>query len=669
MTKIEKHQEWFAANQRYLAEYLVVVHDILDNHISDPEAGARPEHRDSRHLDTLRDIANTMHSPPSIESICNIFKLSEFERYLLLLCVGIELDAKFAVACANVHNDHSKPFPTFNLALALLPEAHWSALSPTAPLRYWRLVEIKNGSVLTTNPLRIDERILNYLVGVHHIDARLQQYLESVPETATLVESHLKLANQIFITIKNNLQTPIQPVIQLIGRENTTKKQIASAVCQSFGLSVSVIPGQYLPSDITEISAFIRLLLRETLLNAGVYLIDCDTIDSLDHTQIKVVNKLARSLNGIVFLASRDPQQISGRPSIIFEVCKPTRHEQKEYWQTKLGKEGTKLNGHLETLISQFDMNLQSIESISYEVLGKINSGIQMNTNKEPLHDIIWDTCRIQSRPQLENLAQFIEPKANWDNLILPKHEKEILKEISTHMRRRAKVYENWGFAQKSARGLGISALFAGASGTGKTMAAEVLANEFRLDIYRIDLSSVVSKYIGETEKNLRRIFDAAENSGVILLFDEADALFGKRSDVKDSHDRYANIEVSYLLQRMEAYRGLAILTSNRKSALDSAFLRRIRFIVNFPFPDASQRAEIWQGVFPGGVPLADLDVFKLARLNIAGGNIHNIALRAAFLAADENQAVEMGHLLRAARSEYAKIEKSLTEAEIRDWV
>ena len=199
-------------------------------------------------------------------------------------------------------------------------------------------------------------------------------------------------------------------------------------------------------------------------------------------------------------------------------------------------------------------------------------------------------------------------------------------------------------------------------------MAAEVLANELALDLYRIDLSAVVSKYIGETEKNLRRLFDAAEETGAILLFDEADALFGKRSEVKDSHDRYANIEVSYLLQRMEAYRGLAILTTNFRAALDPAFLRRIRFIVNFPFPDASQRAEIWRGVFPAQTPVDGIDIGRLTQLNVAGGNIRNIALNAAFLAADAGEPVGMAHLLAAARGEYAKLEKPMSDAEFRNW-
>jgi len=215
----------------------------------------------------------------------------------------------------------------------------------------------------------------------------------------------------------------------------------------------------------------------------------------------------------------------------------------------------------------------------------------------------------------------------------------------------------------------GVAALFAGASGTGKTMAAEVLAQELRLDLYRIDLASMVSKYIGETEKNLRKVFDAAEESGAILLFDEADALFGKRSEVKDSHDRYANIEVSYLLQRVETYRGLAILTTNLKSAIDSAFLRRLRFLVQFPLPDAVQRADIWDRMFPEHMPTQGLEIAKLAKLTIPGGSIRNIAMNAAFLAADAASPVKMKHLLAAARSEFAKQERPLIDSEIGGWI
>jgi SpoVK/Ycf46/Vps4 family AAA+-type ATPase len=282
---------------------------------------------------------------------------------------------------------------------------------------------------------------------------------------------------------------------------------------------------------------------------------------------------------------------------------------------------------------------------------------------------VLWHVCRNACRSGLDDLAQRVETVASWEDLILPAPQKSTLRQIVAHAKHRLKVYQDWGFAAKSTRGLGIAALFAGESGTGKTMAAEVLANQLHLDLYRIDLSSVVSKYIGETEKNLRRVFDSAEDSGAILFFDEADALFGKRSEVKDSHDRYANIEVSYLLQRMEAYRGVAILTTNMKSALDNAFQRRLRFVVVFPFPDAMQREAIWRGVFPTATPIDGIDYAKLANVHVAGGNIRNIAINAAFLAAEEGEPVRMAHLLEAAHSEAANRGRPLSDAETRGWV
>ena len=298
------------------------------------------------------------------------------------------------------------------------------------------------------------------------------------------------------------------------------------------------------------------------------------------------------------------------------------------------------------------------------------STGYLLRSREEtPQPDDLWNACRSQARPRLDNLAQRIVPAATWDDLVLPELQKTMLRQLAAQVRHRMTVYERWGFAQKGRRGLGVSALFTGTSGTGKTMAAEVLAAELRLDLYRVDLSAVISKYIGETEKNLKQVFDAAEEGGVLLLFDEADALFGKRSEVRDSHDRYANIEVGYLLQRIEAYQGLAILTTNLKSALDTAFQRRLRFTVAFPFPDAALREAIWRRVFPEATPQDNLDHKKLARLNVTGGNIRNVALNAAFLAAEAGTPVQMGHLVEAARLEVVKIERPLSDAEIRGWL
>jgi SpoVK/Ycf46/Vps4 family AAA+-type ATPase len=364
-----------------------------------------------------------------------------------------------------------------------------------------------------------------------------------------------------------------------------------------------------------------------------------------------------------LIIAGRERMPLSERGSISFEVSKPTALEQVGLWRQILQKEN--LHGQIASLVSQFNLSAAAINTVCDETAARRDGG----SAEDDFGLILWDVCLKQSRRRMDELAQRINSNATWDDLVLPEAPRQSLTEMAAQVRQRLKVYETWGFGVRISRGLGITALLVGPSGTGKTMAAEVLANELRLDLYRIDLSQVVSKYIGETEKNLRKVFDAAEDGGAVLLFDEADALFGKRSEVKDSHDRYANIEVSYLLQRMEDYRGLAILTTNNKEAIDTSFMRRIRFIIQFSFPGVDQRKEIWRRIFPPATPTAGLDMDKLARLNVSGGNIKNIALYAAFLAAEAGEPVGMSHLLRGARVEYAKLEKSLTDSEIKGWV
>jgi SpoVK/Ycf46/Vps4 family AAA+-type ATPase len=278
--------------------------------------------------------------------------------------------------------------------------------------------------------------------------------------------------------------------------------------------------------------------------------------------------------------------------------------------------------------------------------------------------------CRIQSTPRLGALARKITPRYGWNDIVLPEDRREMLREIVGTMKHRALVLHRWGFDRKLAMGKGLNVLFAGPPGTGKTMAAEIMASELRLDLYRIDLSTMVSKYIGETEKNLSKVFAEAETSGAILFFDEADAMFGKRSEVKDSHDRYANLEVSYLLQRMEEYGGVVILATNFRKNMDEAFVRRMHFAIDFPFPGERERLRIWEGVFPSALPRdPDIALPAVARkLELAGGNIRNIALAAAFLAAGEGGVVTTAHLARAARREFQKMGKVVSEAEFSDW-
>jgi hypothetical protein len=664
--------DWIEANQQYLSAALAVVRSELKSHAQRSENTREADKQITAARQAMQKMKSVTSSPFPLDVLCTTFGLSPFELDILLLCAGMELDCTFPQACADAQGDPSSAYPSFGLALVALPDAHWSAITPDAPLRRWRLIEVGTGSTMTTSILHIDEYVLHYLAGIQHPDKRLAGMVEPLRmlEYPDLVPSHQALVERLAGVWQQVEAISALPVVQLCGGESAGKREIAAAACVALGLNLNIISAGFIPVVPGELDALIRLCEREAALGKSVLMVDCDDVDMNDATRRMVINQMMERTNGPLIVTTREPLRMRHRPLITIDVDKPTSGEQRNIWENALGSATSDLNNNVDALVSQYSMSARAIHNACTDALGHTASSDDGNPNdSNGLGGLLWDACRVQARPRLDNLAQRIEPAATWDDLVLPEMQRQTLLEIAVHVKERAKVYESWGFGAKSSGGLGISALFSGVSGTGKTMAAEVLANELRLDLYRIDLSQVVSKYIGETEKNLRRVFDAAEEGGAILLFDEADALFGKRSEVKDSHDRYANIEVSYLLQRMEAYRGLAILTTNMKSAVDTAFLRRIRFIVNFPFPDAKQRARIWEGIFPESTPTDELDTEKLARLNVAGGNIRNIALNAAFLAAGAGGEVRMEHLLRAARSEYVKMEKPLTDSEIGGWV
>ncbi|HXM45799.1 MAG TPA: ATP-binding protein [Bryobacteraceae bacterium] len=655
------------ANRRYLAAALAVVRRTLERHASSVEKQPCEEQTPDEDRQELETAAVELQGETPLQTICTAFNLTPFERAVLLLCAGVELDSSFADLCVRLQPGRQPAEPTFSLALAALPDAHWSAVSPASPLRYWRLIEVGKGTALTLSPLRIDERILHYLTGLQYPDERLAGVVEPAGESDELVPSQLDCAERI-ARIWAALKDESAPVFQLCGDSSAAKRDVAAAVCAVFGLELWVLPARNLPASPQELDLFRRLWEREAALAPRALLLDCDQMEAGNSTEERNVNHLIEHLSGPLLISTARRRPPLQRFVPAFDVEKPRVREQRAVWRNTLGSAAGQLGGHIERLIFQFDMNAAAIRSAHADAIGRAAGSVPNGTTPEAIGASLWESCRVQARPRLDDIVQRIESAAAWRDLVLPERQIETLHDMALQVRERATVYGAWGFSAKGERGLGIAALFAGPSGTGKTLAAEVLADELRLDLYRIDLSTVVNKYIGETEKNLRRVFDSAEAGGAILLFDEADALFGKRSEVRDSHDRYANIEVGYLLQRMEAYRGLAILTTNLKDNLDQAFLRRLRFIVQFPFPDAALRTRIWERVFPAETPTEGLDAGKLARLNVAGGDIRNIALHAAFLAARDAGPVTMGHLRRAARSEYAKLERPLTDAEIRGW-
>jgi hypothetical protein len=637
---------WEQASRERLAVELARVRAALRSALScpDDEAGAE------RPFPPAEGAA-----PAALDVLCELFRLSPFERDLLLLCAGVELDSGIAGLVAAASGEARAAAPTFSLALAALPGAHWSALAPTGPLRRWRLITVGSGPAALHSPLRIEERVLHYLAGAEHLDARLAGIVRPVAPDAALAPGQQALAERLVAGWRTPRSGAL-PLVQLCGGDRAERRAVAVAACRALGLGLYAAPADMLPSAPVEVEALARLWEREAALAGLALLVECRDGDG----EPTAARRLAEQVSGAVIIGGGERLADLDRPAVVLEVPRLSSGEQRALWRAALGPAAARLNGRLDQIAAQFSLGPGAIGAAARQV-GEVMPADELGV-------ALWDACRHQARPRLDDLAQRIESSAAWDDLVLPEAQVEVLRGVLAHVRQRATVYDAWGFARKSGRGLGVTALFAGPSGTGKTLAAEVLANELRLDLYRVDLSAVVSKYIGETEKNLRRVFDAAEGGGAVLLFDEADALFGRRSDVKDSHDRYANVEVSYLLQRMEAYRGLAVLTTNMRQALDQAFLRRIRFVVQFPFPDTAQRVEIWRRAFPPATPTAGLDAEKLARLSIAGGNIANIALGAAVLAADAGAPVGMGHVLAAARAEYAKLERSLTDAEVGGW-
>jgi ATP-dependent 26S proteasome regulatory subunit len=637
-------EKWHKGNEEYLKTALTWLRLCLLQLCEDTE-------KEVKKAAEAMALAETTSSPPALMILSQRMGLSPFEQQVLLLCVAIELDTSIASLCARAQEDSHRPYPTFALALTLFEEPAWDLLSPERPLRYWRLIEINQPGAqpLTTSALRADERIVNFIKGLNYLDDRLSPLL--MPLEIAVGQDKLPPSQQSSVeNIISHLQQPTArynpPIIQLLGSDAASKQLVASHCAQTLGLHLYRLPIQLLPGNIAELETFIRLWQRESLLLPIALYIEAS---ELEGGQKSTLYRFLLRTQGVIFVDTRDMQLEIGRPTLPIDIAKPTPAEQQAAWLQFLGAISSPSSA---LLAGQFNLSLTAIQEIAL--------------NQQKTGESIWDACLVRTRPQLDTLAQRLNPKATWDDIVLPKEAVDLLQQTANQVRQRSIVYENWGFNRQMNRGFGISALFAGESGTGKTMAAEVIANDLRLNLYRIDLSAVVSKYIGETEKNLRRLFDAAEDGGAILFFDEADALFGKRSEVKDSHDRYANIEINYLLQRMEAYRGLAILATNMKSALDTAFLRRLRFVVDFPFPGIAERKGIWQRAFPVETPTTDLDFNRLAHLNLTGGSIHNIALNAAFLAAREGTYVTMPLILNAARAELRKMERPINEGDFR---
>ncbi|MER5597112.1 AAA family ATPase [Streptomyces sp. NPDC002265] len=660
-------ESWYADNDRYLTAALHWLRLLLRRYIettcestdgvaaTDPAAPSVTAAQLEAAEQEMKQAAQSQ-PPPALMRLSRVLGLSPFERNTLLLCVGQELDSSLAELCTRAQGRGAASGPTFALAFVLFSDPAWDILSPYRGLRFWRLVEIGRSAeqALVSSPLRADERIVNHVKGLDYVDDRLELLLTPLPSNNDpdgLPPSHQCAVREITSCWRMSPtgKSERAPVIQLIGTDRESKESVAARAAGELGLLLYTLPAGLLPEPGAELDAMAKLWHREALLLPVALYLDADDgelIGGEERENARRIGQFLRRSGGPCFVATREHRPEVPAPTHGMDIAPPPMGERTSVWGRTFAP------GEADRLAGQFALSLSTIEEVV------ASSGADPTA--------AWRSCLARTRPRLGALAQRMEPRAGWDDIVLPPEESALLRQIGDQVAQRCTVYRNWGFGERENRGLGISALFTGPSGTGKTMAAEVLARHLEIDLYRVDLSATVSKYIGETEKNLRRLFDAAEPGGAILFFDEADSLFGKRSQVNDSHDRYANIEVSYLLQRMEAYQGLAILATNLRRSLDTAFLRRLRFIVPFAFPDARERREIWARALPAAAPTEPLDLDRLAGLPLSGGMIRNTAVNAAFAAASAGTAIGMAELLTAARTELRKMEMPVNE---RDFV
>jgi hypothetical protein len=609
---------------------------------------------------------------PALRVLGELAGLSAFEERVLLMAAAPSLDGAFAPAFAEVHADARRDHATLHLALALYAEPSErlelaDALMPSRALRRLRLVDVsaEPPGAFMLRALTVDERVVDYLRGHNRAAQDLEPYLvgleeaEASSEAASEAGAFDDLAAGIIAIAQGD--NGRWPTVDLIGPPDAGATEAVVRACRRLALRPYALRATaFAALDPRRRTELVARLGREAVLANLAIVVDATSIETGSEAGA-VVDELITTIGAPLFVLSTDPWPTEARFLDVVPVRRPTRTEQQSLWRDALARHANSVNGEVGAIVQQFDLGPAAIADIV--------AGAARHTEGPISGQDLWDACRERTGSVLDGLARRIEPAYDWDDIVVGDDVLEQLREVADQVEQRGRVYEEWGFGARLGRGRGITALFAGSSGTGKTMAAEILARHLRLELHRIDLAGVVSKYIGETEKNLRRVFDVAESSGAILLFDEADALFGTRTEVRDSHDRYANVEINYLLQRMEDYGGLAILATNRRAALDPAFLRRLRFVIEFPFPGEDERRRIWERVFPPAAALDDVDNGSLSRLEVTGGNIRTIAVNAAFLAAADARPIGMSHVMRAAAREYAKLSKTVSSAEFGSWV
>lgn len=616
-----------------------------------------------------------------------LFGLSPFESDVIVICLAPELDTKYERLYAYLQDDATRRVPGVDLTLNLLcrgqeerSAARSAFLSSSRLFRYSLLQFTDNsGSArpLLSRSMKLDEGIAHYLLGGKDVDPRIANCCRLIipgkassgsPDDLPLLKPFQRYLAQ---------PSAEQWIVLFSGPDRVRQEETARLLCSETGVPLLKVDLETLAEGETPVSQMIPLIFRDAALKSAA--VFADSIDTLFWDADKnfgrhhALEKAMEELGWVTFLAGRQAVELSDslKRQMLFTIDfpLPAYPERTRIWHEYAGN-GSPAQDMLPytDLAARFRFTSREIRNAL--ALARTKAMLRNGGNPRVTQADLEAACRAESNSRLIGFARKVQNTYSWDDLVLPPAHKNQLGEVIDYVRNHEAVYTEWGFSRKHSLGKGVNMLFSGPSGTGKTMAAGIIASQLGLDCYSIDLSTVVSKYIGETEKNLNRIFAEAETSNAILFFDEADALFGKRTEVKDSHDRYANIEVNYLLQKMEEHEGVVILATNLNKNVDDAFLRRMHFSVVFPLPEKEERLAVWQRVFPSEAPVGeDIDrAFLARRFKITGGHIKNIAVGAAFLAKRDNSGITMRHVVLSAKREFQKMGKLSTKAEFGDY-
>ncbi|MBS1912604.1 MAG: ATP-binding protein [Bacteroidetes bacterium] len=669
----------------------------VDNLLDDADAGIPDGGELDARIDAMTRLIETRieanrreRVPLRLTHLGDTFGLDRREMEIVVLALAPEIDLRYQRLYAYVQDDVNRKRPTVELAMRLfcnneaerLAYRRYFAESSTllaVPLITLHEDPAERPAPLLGHSLKLEDRIAEFLAGSDSLEAR---FIVKGDAVRWIIPEHgldrLLLRPEVrSVAGRLAADREADHICVLEGSAGTGKKSIAGAIANAQVMPLLIMHVSSLLRGETSPRATLRAAIREARLYSGALYLDGWELLEEDAPGLREpAEMILEELNAApvrIYIATRLPWKPSHRlrrPVAALKIAMPDERERMELWTRALAASGAAADPAID--IAYFAGAYRFSGGRILGALARALVRMQLRADAGPMltADDLRIGCREESSRFIISFARRIEPRRVWEDLVLPADVMQQLREFCRQVRHRTTVYGDWGFAHRLSSGKGTIALFTGTSGTGKTLSAEVLARELGLDLFRVDLSSVVSKYIGETEKNLDRVFRDAQESNAILFFDEADALFGKRSEVKDAHDRYANIEINYLLQRVEEYEGVIILASNLSKNIDQAFIRRLHFSIEFPFPDETYRARIWQRVFPKETPVgADIDLpFVSRQFKIAGGNIRNVALAAAFHAAEENVPVGMEHLILAMKREYQKLGRTCERADFEQY-